>query len=281
MLDFCGISYDIVEVNPVLRSQIKWSQTYKKVPILVVQTPQGEVLQLNDSSMIVSALYSFLSANKHQSGSSPSADTSNSLYSIAKCYPTMKFNDDNGRLQSEIMNKYFLMLATDTEARDKEDILEERKWRRWADSVYVHTLSPNIYRTVPEAIESFKNFDKVGEWEKNFATWERYLVIYVGALAMWLIGKRLQKRHNLKADVRQSLFEESEYWMKMIKEKGGEFMGGAKPNLSDLAVYGVLNSIEGCTAFNDLMSFSKPLRSWYRNIQTFLKENRQQIQASV
>jgi microsomal prostaglandin-E synthase 2 len=35
-LDYFGLSYDVVEVNSVLRSQVKWS-TYKKVPILVVE----------------------------------------------------------------------------------------------------------------------------------------------------------------------------------------------------------------------------------------------------
>lgn len=36
-LDYYGISYDVVEVDPVLRQSIKWSE-YKKVPILVVKT---------------------------------------------------------------------------------------------------------------------------------------------------------------------------------------------------------------------------------------------------
>jgi hypothetical protein len=35
-LDYFGLSYDVVEVNSVLRTQVKWS-TYKKVPILVVE----------------------------------------------------------------------------------------------------------------------------------------------------------------------------------------------------------------------------------------------------
>lgn len=39
-LDYYGVSYDIVEVNAVLRQQIKWS-SYKKVPILLVQVPEG------------------------------------------------------------------------------------------------------------------------------------------------------------------------------------------------------------------------------------------------
>lgn len=39
-------------------------------------------------------------------------------------------------------------------------------------------------------------------------------------------------------------------------------MGGSKPNLADLAVYGVLSSIEGCSAFEDLSTNSSIL-PWY------------------
>jgi hypothetical protein len=92
MLDFFGISYDIVEVNPVMRTQMKWSQNYKKVPILIVQTPQGEIIQLNDSSMIVSALYSYLFANQTPATGTASAEGDNSLINIAKCYPIIKYN---------------------------------------------------------------------------------------------------------------------------------------------------------------------------------------------
>lgn len=39
-LDYYGISYDVIEVDPVLRQSIKWSE-YKKVPILVAQVEKG------------------------------------------------------------------------------------------------------------------------------------------------------------------------------------------------------------------------------------------------
>lgn len=39
-LDYYGISYDVVEVDPVLRQSIKWSM-YKKVPILVAKLENG------------------------------------------------------------------------------------------------------------------------------------------------------------------------------------------------------------------------------------------------
>ena len=67
---------------------------------------------------------------------------------------------------------------------------------------------------------------------------------------MYILGNFvLKKRHNLKDDVRESLYDECNRWTKAVDKKGGEFMGGSKPNLSDLAVFGVLNAIEGCEAF--------------------------------
>jgi len=284
-LDYFGISYNVVEVNPVLRTQLKWSEKYKKVPILIIETPEGEILQLNDSSMIVSVLYSYLInasqfdnklrgrvGGQGQSGEVGS-EQSSTVHNIAKFYPTVRFTDEKGMEQADIMNKYFLMFGdTNNNSRNKDDIIAERKWRTWADSVYVHTLSPNIYRTMSESIDSFKYFDKVGEWDKNFKAWERTLVIYVGAFAMWMVGKRLQKRHNLKEDVRQSLYDESNHWMKNIQLSGGEFMGGAKPNLADLAVYGVLSSIEGCEAFQDLNQNSRIVKDWYYIVQRSLQQ---------
>lgn len=145
-------------------------------------------------------------------------------------------------------------------------LLEERKWREWTDNVLVHTLSPNIYRSWNEALESFEYFSKVGEWEKIFPSWERYLVIYVGASVMYFVGKRLKKRHNLKGDIRDSLYDCCKFWLKSIG-KNKRFMGGDQPNLADLAVYGVLSSIEGCQAFKDLLRNVELLGPWYYSIK--------------
>ena len=93
---------------------------------------------------------------------------------------------------------------------------------------------------------------------------------------MWIVGKRLQKRHNLNPDVRKSLYSESNFWMENIKKKDtGDFMGGNKPNLADLAIYGVLSSIEGCQAFSDLNENSTIIKDWYRKVQKSLKHPEQ------
>lgn len=84
-----------------------------------------------------------------------------------------------------------------------------------------------------------------GDWEKIFPSWERQVIIYVGALAMLLIGKRLKKRHNLLEDPRQSLYQEVNHFLKAVQAKGTQFLGGQEPNLADLAVYGCISSITG------------------------------------
>ncbi|XP_068968237.1 prostaglandin E synthase 2 [Bombus flavifrons] len=248
-LDYYGISYEIVEVDPVLRKEISWS-SYKKVPILLAQVDSG-YQPLNDSSMIISLLASYLK------------ERSQKINDLIEYYPSIAMHDENGRLKYEIMNKYFLMYQDNLPANKiMDNIMEERKWRKWVDDEFVHTLSPNVYRTLDEAYKTFNWFSEVGKWEEYFPTWERLIMINVGATAMWLISKRLKKRHHLKQDVRQSLYDEINKWLNAINKHGGTFMGGEKPNLSDLAVYGVLKSIEGCSAFKDALDNTN-LSTWY------------------
>nr|CAD7403621.1 unnamed protein product [Timema cristinae] len=271
-LDYYGFSYDVVEVNPVLRQQIRWS-SYKKVPIVVAKV-EGGYQQLNDSSLIVSSLASFLH------------DPMGGLPNVLKCYPTINFNDDDGSLRSEIMNRYFLMFQGDVPSgRTKENITEERKWRKWADDRLVHVLSPNVYRTKEEALQAFHWFSEVGEWDKHFSPWERSLVIYVWGLRHVAHRQEAQKEgfysspmaslvltdtsqpdqiiHNLKDDVRVSLYDECNNWLKALRKQGTSYLGGQFPNLADLAVFGVLNSIEGCSAFQDLLDNTR-IGTWYQ-----------------
>merc|ERR1712045_1003255 len=65
-LDYFGLAYDVIEVNSVMRKEVKWSQ-YKKVPIVVVEFGD-KVIQVNDSTAIVSALYSLFGLQRVRAG---------------------------------------------------------------------------------------------------------------------------------------------------------------------------------------------------------------------
>lgn len=239
-----------------MRQQLKDSK-YKKVPILLVNRDGSEenderkdnsMLQLNDSSVIISTLGSYLLCNP---------DLGSPLEEFLKLYQKLTYKDlvDNKTI-GDVVNKYFLMYGdsmNEKELKENENQLaEERFWRKWVDDDFVHLLSPNIYRTLRESIDSFNYFSKVGDWEQNFSKWERLIVVYVGASAMCLISRRLKKKYSLKPDVRESLYDGCRRWTKAIG-KDRIFMGGNKPNLADISVYGVLSSIEGCDAFQDIL----------------------------
>ncbi|XP_054156479.1 prostaglandin E synthase 2-like isoform X1 [Oppia nitens] len=266
-LDYFGIPYNVVEVNPVMRQQLKFSK-YRKVPILLIErNGETDVLQINDSTTIVSALASYLISRKPES-----VHKDYSLSAIANWYIERNVPRDDGTRGDETINKYFLMfgdIQKQTLDRIEGSVAEERNWRLWADDHLVHTLSPNIYRTMSESLRSFRHFSLIGDWDNNFKLWEKYLCLYVGSGAMWLIAKRLKKRHRLSDDVRTSLYDSCAKWTKAVG-KDRKFMGGDKPNMADLAVYGVLNSIEGCDAFDDMIDKTR-IGKWYYSVQELVK----------
>ncbi|XP_030629582.1 prostaglandin E synthase 2 [Chanos chanos] len=246
-LDYHALPYEIVEVNPVMRQEIKWS-TYRKVPILMV----NGTVQLNDSSVIISTLKTYLITKEK------------TIEQIIQCYPEMKSKNDSGKEVVEFGNKYWVMIS-DAEAaqiyQEKESRKEEIKWRRWADDWLVHLISPNVYRTPDEALASFDYIVREGK----FGTFEGFFAKYVGAAAMWIISKRLKNKHNLQEDVRQDLYKAVNEWVAAIGKKR-KFMGGENPNLADLAVFGVLRVMEGLQAFDDMMENTK-VKNWYRRME--------------
>ncbi|KAH0615582.1 hypothetical protein JD844_005028 [Phrynosoma platyrhinos] len=212
-LDYHRLPYEIVEVNP----------------------------QLNDSSVIISAIKTYLISRK-------------SLEEIVSYYPPMKARNERGKEVTEYSNKYWLM--------------EEMKWRKWADDWLVHLISPNVYRTPGEALASFDYIVREGK----FGPVEGAFAKYVGAAAMFFISKRLKSRHHLQDNVREDLYKAANDWVKAVG-KHRMFMGGAEPNLADLAVYGVLRVMEGLEAFDDMMTHTN-IQPWYHRMEAAIRQAR-------
>ncbi|KAK3440720.1 hypothetical protein EUGRSUZ_B01000 [Eucalyptus grandis] len=210
-LDYYDIPYKVVEVNPISKKEIKWSD-YKKVPILMVD---GE--QLVNSSDIIDKL---------------------------------------GR---KILPERSAKPATE----DADD--EERKWRRWVDNHLVHVLSPNIYRNTSEALESFDYITSNG----NFSFTEKITVKYAGAAAMYFVSKNLKKKYNI-TDERAALYDSVETWVDALN--GREFLGGSKPNLADLAVFGVLRPIRYLRSGKDMVEHTR-IGEWYSRMESSVGES--------
>lgn len=202
-LDYYDIPYKIVEVNPISKKEIKWSD-YKKVPILVVD---GE--QMVDSSDIIDKLSQRIRSE----------------------------GPDGSTVQDE----------------------EEKKWRRWVDGHLVHILSPNIYRNATEALESFDYITSQG----NFSFTEKLTAKYAGAVIMYLVSKKLKKKYDI-TDERASLYEAAETWVDALN--GRDFLGGSKPNLADLAVFGVLRPIRHLRSGKDMVEHTR-IGDWYTRME--------------
>ncbi|XP_004500926.1 uncharacterized protein [Cicer arietinum] len=198
-LDYYDISYRVVEVNPMNKKEIKWSD-YKKVPIVTVD---GE--QLVDSSDIIDKL-------------------------VKRIHPDYDLNAD-----------------------------EEKKWREWVDNHLVHVLSPNIYRTVSEALESFDYITTKG----NFSLYERLVAKYGGAAAMYFVSKKLKQKHNI-TDERAALYGAAEQWVDALK--GRKFLGDMEPNLADLAVFGVLRPIRHLKSGRDMVEHTR-IGKWFSEME--------------
>ncbi|ONI32344.1 hypothetical protein PRUPE_1G362400 [Prunus persica] len=205
-LDYYKIPYKVMEVNPISKKEIKWSD-YKKVPILKVD---GE--QMVDSSVIIDKLF-------------------------------QRINPENNVVNGE----------------------EEKKWRGWVDNHLVHVLSPNIYRTASEALESFDYITSHG----NFSLYERIVAKYTGAAAMYFVSKKLKKKHNI-TDERAALYEAAETWVDALK--GRQFLGGSNPNLADLAAFGVLRPIRHLKSGKDMVENTR-IGEWYTRMESSVGES--------
>ncbi|WKY15338.1 hypothetical protein Q1695_000656 [Nippostrongylus brasiliensis] len=252
-LDFHGFSYEVVEVNPVTKSQLKFSKDYKKVP-LITSTEGTHV----ESSLIISELSTYLRR--------PDV----SLTQIGEMYPMIEMADSSGKVTKCCPNKYFIMKGEAGSEAELGAEREERMWREWVDNHFVHLISPNIYRTLGESMETFEWFSKYGEWEIHFSTFSRLLAKYVGAFMMFLIAKRLKTRHNI-TDEKKAMVDAFDEWMDAIGPNR-KFMGGDSPNLADLAMYGAMMSFYGCTAFAQMVA-DRPIQRWYNDMRTAVKNH--------
>lgn len=78
------------------------------------------------------------------------------------------------------------------------------------------------------------------------------------------VAEGLKRKHNLNDDVRISLYECANEWVKAVGNK--DFLGGSEPNLADLSVYDILTSIQGFEAFQDLMNNTK-IQPWFERMK--------------
>ena len=149
------------------------------------------------------------------------------------------------------------------------------KWCRWVDDHLVHLLPPNIYRSPGEALQAF---DYITATSGDFSLVQQYSIKYAGALAMFFVAKKSREKYKLGPDPRADLFQAVERWT-AEGLRGRPFHGGKQADMADLAVFGVLRSIDGNYAtWKDLAGHSwqgkTAFWAWYTAIKEEVASNR-------
>uniref|UniRef100_A0A0K0DV75 Prostaglandin E synthase 2 n=1 Tax=Strongyloides stercoralis TaxID=6248 RepID=A0A0K0DV75_STRER len=255
-LDYYGFEYDIIEVNPLSRKELKFAPGQKKVPVATCSCLNQPIVE---SSLIISIFSTFLQRKEL------------SIKDVVDLYPPLKqVEAASGKEVTTFPNKYFIMLEKESGRKvDVQYAREEREWREWVDEHFIHIISPAIYRTLGESIETFKWFSKAGNWEDIFNYIERHSAIYVGAIAMYFVSKSLKKKHNIN-DARKEMEESLNKWMEAIGSSR-TFMGGSEPNLADISLYGAIQSFVGLECFEE-MKKNTNIEKWYNAMDKLVKE---------
>ena len=123
-LDFHNIPYRVVEVDPLGKSELKWSD-YKKVPVVLLD----DTRQVNNSSSIISQL----SVDLQASGGSKEIEKRS--WGASKSKKSLQENEK-----------------------------KDERWRRWVDEKLVKTITVNIYRNARESFQTFDYITEHGNF---------------------------------------------------------------------------------------------------------------------
>jgi microsomal prostaglandin-E synthase 2 len=141
-------------------------------------------------------------------------------------------------------------------------------WVAWVDDHLIHLISPNIYRTPSESMQAFEYIAD----NAKFSTWQRISIRYTGAAAMYMVGKKIAKRHDIR-EPRAAMYEAINKWTDAVEKRGGAFLSGPdKPGTADLAVYGVLRSIMTFDTFADIKNNCAAFEPWFERTRIAVGE---------
>ena len=193
--------------------KVKTILSYKKIPYEAV-----EVHPLNKKEIRFSKEYKKVPIFVDESGKQVNDST-----------PIMKYIDA----------KY---AATPVFAKQGAERDMEETWLQWADATLVRALPPLIYRNLSDSLQAFDYITKEGK----FSWIQQRTIKYSGAVVMTLVAKKSAKQQGI-ADPESHLEKCLEDWGDAVEDRS--YLGGERPNGADLAVFGILKSIEALPAF--------------------------------
>lgn len=204
-----------------------WSGDYKKVPIALID--EGQV---NGSEEIIESILG-----------SPQVQNMLEARWAGECT-----NKNEGRMtmQQFQRSKYV------------------QTWIRFARDDLAAILYPNICGSLSDSYDAFgyvKNVDSFSTLQKTYIQW-------LGALAMYFAASKIKSKRNI-TDERASLHEALDKFESegLLHGERSYLSGGQCPDMSDVAVFGVLHSAKGLNAHDDaIRSRGGYVKEWYERM---------------
>lgn len=160
LLDYSAHPYEVVEVNPLTKAELKFpDNNYKKVPVAIIN---GE--QVNGSDEIIAELL----------------DDSTFLYFLEKKWEQNAKSDDPTSRPDSVDMMTFLSFESN----------ETTEWNDWATNELAAVLYPNLCRTLSSSYEAFKYVEGV----KEFSYLEKRMIRSIGSFAMYMAASRIKSK---------------------------------------------------------------------------------------
>lgn len=134
------------------------------------------------------------------------------------------------------------------------DPAREEKWLQWSED-YVQGLPTVIYGTLADSMKAFAYVTRVGK----FGWWDKLAIRGSGALIMTLVAGRIRKRRGI-ADPKAFLCAKVREWARGLG--GRAFMGGERPDASDIAVFGITRVVADLESAAEIFRESPEFSRW-------------------
>lgn len=211
LLGYTGTPYNITEVNPLTKAELKFSTDgYKKVPIATISNEPSDsgLTQINGSEEINQALLSVPSVIKGLS--------------------------EKNKLSIDIF----------------QNSPSAKQWQTFAKDELAPIIYPNICSSLPESYQAFGYVDHVRE----FTGMQKIMIKGLGSLAMYFAASKIKQKRNI-TDEREALRNALKTWKEDGLDNGAKDYGSGSnsPDLGDLAMFGVIHSVKGLNAHDEMI----------------------------
>ena len=201
-LNYAGVKYNAIEVNPLTKAEIRWSTDYRKVPLaralLFVNAKEENDDDINNnknnksvvvwkgSDEIIHGLLQqdWVKQKLQEKWQSSSTTTTSDKNQIPTTTPA---DDDSATSKTKRTTMTCKEFGPESES--------SQYWVTYANQELAVLLYPNL---CPTLYDSYQAFAYINDDTNQFSYWQKLSIRLVGSLAMYLAASRVKRTYHNK-----------------------------------------------------------------------------------